>query len=515
MTRPAAPEQRTVDVDLEHVQADQRTLRGHAAVFNVLSDDLGGFRERIAPGAFADVLDADVRLLVNHKPDHVLARTRSGTLRLSEDARGLAVEADLPDTSYARDLRESLRRGDLDGMSFRFRVGEEDWTHEDGTEVRTVQRVEHLEDVCLATYPAYPSASVELRTRPDNEPPNGGTNPTEETIMADQTTVDEPRGGLRTEDRAQISDEPGIEDRIRDAFRSVRKGESRSLTTTSAASIAPPELSSFLFDRLRAASALLASGVQVIATDRDAVQWPKLSADVTPAFYNEGAAITPSDPTLVTLTATPRKLATITQVSNETVDDSEPSVVDVLNAHVAQVLALRLDLAAFEGSGTVPEIRGLKNVSGVQAVSMGTNGAAVTNLDSIADAFALLEGANAIPGAIVMHPRTWNQIRKLKDSTGAPLLGDGSNATAMSVYGVPVYLTSQLSTTETQGTATAASSIYIYDVGQVVLVRRQDATIELDRSRLFNQDMSELRGRARVDLVCPNPPAICRIAGVL
>ena len=117
-----ATEQRTIDVEVGDLEAKGRTLRGHAAVFGVISEDLGGFRERIMPGAFADVLDDDVRLLVDHEPPP-LARTKAGTLRLREDERGLAFEADLPETTAARDLRESVARGDVDGASFRFVVG--------------------------------------------------------------------------------------------------------------------------------------------------------------------------------------------------------------------------------------------------------------------------------------------------------------------------------------------------------------------------------------------------------
>ncbi len=236
---------------------------------------------------------------------------------------------------------------------------------------------------------------------------------------------------------------------------------------------------------------------------------------MTAAFYNELQAITPSDPTFVSLTATPRKLAALVQMSNEVIDDSDPSIVDLINTHIAGILALRLDLAAFEGSGTAPEIRGIKNTSGITVQSMGTNGTALTNLDPIADAIATLEANNATASAIVMPPRTWNAIRKLKDTTNAPLLGDGATATATSLYGVPVYISGQLSTAETQGTATTASSIYVYDASQIVVVRRNDASIELDRSRLFNQDASEMRGTLRADVLVPNPTAVVRIAGVL
>ncbi len=197
------------------------------------------------------------------------------------------------------------------------------------------------------------------------------------------------------------------------------------------------------------------------------------------------------------------------------IDDSDPSIVDLLNTHIATILGLRLDFAALEGSGVAPEIRGLRNVSGITTQVMGANGAALTSLDPLSDAIATLEANNATAGAIVMAPRTFNAVRKLKDSTGAPLLGgDATQATAPRIFGVPVYVSGQLSITETQGTAANASSVYVYDPGQVVVVRRNDATIELDRSRLFNQDASEMRGTLRADLLVPNPTVVVRIAGV-
>jgi HK97 family phage prohead protease len=84
-----APEQRTIDVDVESLDTRGRTVHGYAAVYGVLSEDLGGYREQIAPGAFAGVLDADVRALLNHDANEVLGRTKSGTLRLFDEERGL------------------------------------------------------------------------------------------------------------------------------------------------------------------------------------------------------------------------------------------------------------------------------------------------------------------------------------------------------------------------------------------------------------------------------------------
>ncbi len=500
MTRPAAPEQRTIDVDLEHVQADDRTLRGHAAVFNVLSEDLGGFRERIAPGAFAGVLDADVRLLVNHKPDHVLARTRSGTLRLSEDARGLAVEADLPDTTYARDLRESLRRHDLDGMSFRFRVGEEDWTSEDGAEVRTVRRVEHLEDVCLATYPAYPSASVELRTRPNHQEEN------------DMQVEDRNEGrGLSVEDRNAA--QPDLEQRVLEAIRSVKRGEQRSLSTAanSAGPLTPEDQGTFLWDRLRPVSIALASGMQIVPTSRTKVTWPQLVSDVDPTWVAELEDIPEGPPGFASLEAEPKKLAhLIKDISSEVIEDSEPSILDVLNAHLVMMLALKLDRSIFEGNpaSNANSIRGLKYVAGIQTLSMGTNGGPLTNYNPLVRAVGKLRTAN-VPGpyAVAAHPDVLTELELLKT--------DINEQMAPPANFPPVYVSSQLAVNETQGSATNARSAYVYAPGQVAVVRRKDAEIEVDRSGdAFDNDSAKMRGRLRADLVAPNPVAIVRVTGI-
>jgi HK97 family phage prohead protease len=139
------------------------TLVGYAAVYNVLSEDFGDFREIIAPGAFDGAVGGDVRALFNHDQNYVLGRTKSKTLRLRTDKRGLAVEIDPPDANWARDLVASVARGDVDQMSFGFRTVDEAWEETDGRIVRTIKKVE-LFDVSLVTYPAYPQTDVAVRS---------------------------------------------------------------------------------------------------------------------------------------------------------------------------------------------------------------------------------------------------------------------------------------------------------------------------------------------------------------
>jgi len=142
----------------------QPRIVGHAAVFDSPSEPLGFGREIVRRGAFAKTLqEADIRALVNHDPNYVLGRNRSGTLTLTEDERGLAVDVQPPDTTWARDLLESIRRGDINQMSFGFWVVKDRWETEDGGEqIRELLEVE-LFDVSVVTYPAYPQTAVAVR----------------------------------------------------------------------------------------------------------------------------------------------------------------------------------------------------------------------------------------------------------------------------------------------------------------------------------------------------------------
>ena len=151
-------------LELRAKEGGGKTLTGYAAVFDSLSEDLGGFREIIKPGAFDRALKDkhDVRALVNHDNSLLLGRTASGTLRLSTDARGLKYEIDMPDTTAARDVAESIKRGDISGSSFGFRTIADAWPKIEGVVTREVLDLELL-DVSPVTYPAYPATQVSLR----------------------------------------------------------------------------------------------------------------------------------------------------------------------------------------------------------------------------------------------------------------------------------------------------------------------------------------------------------------
>ena len=165
-----AIERRTADEGVElREEGGTLTAIGYAATFNRLSSNLGGFVERVAPATFRSTLNqSDVRALFNHEADHLLGRSSTGTLRLSEDDHGLRYEIDLPATTLGRDVAELLRRGDISGSSFGFRTISDEWSEtDDGYPLRTLTEVA-LRDVGPVTFPAYSSTEASLRSLADD-----------------------------------------------------------------------------------------------------------------------------------------------------------------------------------------------------------------------------------------------------------------------------------------------------------------------------------------------------------
>jgi HK97 family phage prohead protease len=188
--------ERRVQFTAQEVRASKSSdgkmcVRGYAATYNTLSKPLpadkngASFRERIAQGAFKRILrtNPDVVALFNHDANAVLGRTKSGTLRLKEDDKGLAFECDLPDTTAGRDVWMSVKRGDLASCSFAFNLGErmDEWDEEDIEDekglglrgavkkmakciVRTIRDFSQLFDISIVTDPAYPGTSVGARS---------------------------------------------------------------------------------------------------------------------------------------------------------------------------------------------------------------------------------------------------------------------------------------------------------------------------------------------------------------
>jgi HK97 family phage prohead protease len=160
---------RAQELRIQNGTDGSRTLSGVAVVYNSPSVDMGGWREIVVPGCFTDTLkNSDVLMLRDHASIQLLGREKSGTLTLRDSPTGLNFIRKLPNTTQAADLAESIRRGDLDGVSFGFTVAEngDKWASDGkGTVTRSLLKVD-LAEISVTSFPAYPAASVSIRSCP-------------------------------------------------------------------------------------------------------------------------------------------------------------------------------------------------------------------------------------------------------------------------------------------------------------------------------------------------------------
>ena len=149
------------EIRAEQKEGEPTKLIGYAIVYNRLSEDLGGFRERVAPGSIQN-LDSRILAYAHHNREKVLGSTRAGTLKLQDTETGLYCEIIPPANSYGKDIVESVQRGDLDGMSFRFNTIKDSWDHVGGEDVRTLEQI-NIGEVSIVSEPAYPDTTIALR----------------------------------------------------------------------------------------------------------------------------------------------------------------------------------------------------------------------------------------------------------------------------------------------------------------------------------------------------------------
>ena len=158
-----------LETRVETTENNKDVVVGYGSVFNSRSENLGGFFEYISPTAITDetIKNSDVRALINHDPNLILARSKfgEGNLNLSIDETGLKYSYELPDTTYGRDLGVNLKNGNISQSSFAFTIAEggDSWTtDENGNDIRTINKIDKLFDISSVTYPAYNEASSDL-----------------------------------------------------------------------------------------------------------------------------------------------------------------------------------------------------------------------------------------------------------------------------------------------------------------------------------------------------------------
>jgi HK97 family phage major capsid protein/HK97 family phage prohead protease len=499
----AKSEQRDLDEVVEQrsapdtLELDGKRLRGRIP-YGVESRDLGGWSEVIAPGALRDADLSDLVATVDHA-GLPLGRYPS-TLSLEARDDGLHWSLDLPESRA--DVREAVERGDLRASSWRMIVGRDRW---EGNR-RTVEEVRSLRDVSVVTTGAYPQAAAYAELR--MAPPPARVHTEEEEMDEEQHEHEEEvearggesGGGLRVESRsASGGDEQNVEARVLDAMRGVPKGEARDLTSAdnSAGPVTPPDLNTYMWDKLRDRAVVLATGVPVITTSNKSIKWPRLVGDTDAEFYDELEEIAESDPLFDDWEVTPKKIAALVRGSSEAFDDSSPDLLTIVRQNLETVLGLKLDRELLVGS----DPKGFEGMANTPGINTMTAGATSPNYDPFVAAIGVLAGKH-VPGpyAIVTHPWVATHFDLLKNSIGDTLARP---------QGVPAF-----ATTTQVGQASGRSIALVYGIRQVQVVRRQDVEVLVDRSQEFTKDAVLVRGKIRATLFVPYPEAIVKITGL-
>lgn len=279
----------------------------------------------------------------------------------------------------------------------------------------------------------------------------------------------------------------------------------------------PLEQASVFFDMIRAQSVVLAAGPRMVDMNSDTLNVPKIASSTSVAFYAENAAITSTEATTEAVALTARKLAAFALLSNEILADSNPSIREVISYDFAQAMAAALDDAFLEGNGVAPNISGIRNWSGTTTTAVATNGGPIT-LSLITNAIGrhMIAGADVATSAFFCHPRTWATVKAMADAGGQYYLHQNITDPAVNrLFGIPVYVSTQISVTETEGTSGAVCSwLGLVDMKQVVVGRRQELSIKFSEDYSFNTDSTAIRATSRWDFQPIEAAAVQIIDGI-
>jgi HK97 family phage major capsid protein len=307
------------------------------------------------------------------------------------------------------------------------------------------------------------------------------------------------------------------ENQKRPIFPSVQEYESRAMAISSDVGggfLVVPE-GRIWFDRLRASNVVMNAGPFVVPMISDQLSVPNLLGSVTPAATGEGHTFPTSDVSLGLMTLFARKFGVGTILSRELVDDSNPGAREIVASDHLLQLGNLTDKEMLEGSGAGGHMLGLRNSGTVTTIGSGA-GTTLT-LDHVEAAILRLESANAAMSraAIFMHPRSWSTLRVQKDLQDRYLLQpDPTSDARRQLFGVPVYLSTQITITETVGASTDCSYVLVTDMSRVVVGRRSDVGVLFDPYSYARQGQVALWSALRIGFGLVNQVACQVIAGV-
>ena len=271
----------------------------------------------------------------------------------------------------------------------------------------------------------------------------------------------------------------------------------------------PAPLSSDFIDLMRAKSVAMQAGAVTVPMTSETLAIARVASDPTVAWRAENAAVAEGDPTFDRVAFTAKTLAGYVKVSRELMEDSI-NVGRILDDIFARAMAQKLDYAAIFGDGSGNSPTGVAETSGINAVSMGTNGAALADYDKLIDAVYELQVDNADdPTAMIMHPRSNAALAKLKDANDNPLTVPDMIAR------IPRLATSAAPIDETQGTATNASSIILGDFRQLMIGMRHQIEVRVFDQPFATTGQVAVLAWMRADVQLAQPKAFCALNGII
>lgn len=279
--------------------------------------------------------------------------------------------------------------------------------------------------------------------------------------------------------------------------------------------LVPEQHVSEVKDRITAQAVVRRAGATVYPMGTDTLNIPRVSGGATAYWVGENTQITSSDQTFAQTQLVARVLAAMVKVSNQLLQDTSGSAEAAIRRDIAKVLALAEDLAFISGDGTSNKPLGIINTGNVNEVTLGANGG-TPSFDTVYDALYQVELNNGVASAWIMHPRTKNTLRKIKDSNGQYIYNvSPSLREPDSLMGIPVYLTTQIPVNLTVGTSTDCSYILCGQFDEAIIGERLGMEFSIDQSgTAFEYYQSWIRAIARLDFTLRTPEVFCKVTGV-
>jgi len=285
--------------------------------------------------------------------------------------------------------------------------------------------------------------------------------------------------------------------------------------------IVPTEYVAEVIELLRAKTVVRELGATILdGLTGSPVEIPKQTGGATGYWVGQNSAITASDPTLGQLSLTPKQASAMTKLSNRLLKLSNPSAEALVRNDIALTLARLIDLAALRGSGTANQPMGIANTPSINTLALGTNGASPT-IDNLYDMLYSIELANADDGKLGfgVHPRTWNALRKLKDTYGQYYLQPDPTAPGkFTIAGFPVRKTTQIPINLVKGGSGAVcSEIYFGNWADLIIAEWGGLEIlaSMETGEAFEKNQTWVRIIQEVDIALRHPESFCLCSDAL